>query len=135
MGMKMETDTPALDFFPRPCPGSLLFPGWPMSASLSFLSSSIIFYLFSHHDINSYFGFIGEGPILPHSPISLPSQAPFSFLVFMNIFIWTELRKTKLISPFSHPILSLQTPQSLNLGLLPPPAEHLYIVCLRFVPQ
>uniref|UniRef100_A0A4W2E9C2 R3H domain containing 2 n=1 Tax=Bos indicus x Bos taurus TaxID=30522 RepID=A0A4W2E9C2_BOBOX len=52
------------------------------------------------------------GPTLPCSPIFLLSQAPFSFLVFMNIFIWTELRKTKLISPFSHPILSLQTPQS-----------------------
>lgn len=57
MGMQMETDRHSRWHwtFSLPCQGSLHFPGWPMSTSLSFPSSSIIFYLFSHHEINSYF--------------------------------------------------------------------------------
>lgn len=138
--METETNThtgTGLSHSPAKAPsGSLVGPCLLPSLShplLSFFISSLTMKLI--HIFWS--GRIGR---VPHSPVLLfpyHPKLPFLFLVFMNIFIWTELRKTKLISPFSHPILSLQTPQSLNLGLLPPapPPEHLYIVCLRFVPQ
>ena len=121
----METDTPALDFFPRPCPGSLLFPGWPMSASLSFLSSSIIFYLFSHHDINSYFGFIGEGPILPHSPISLTIPSSLFFSGLYKYIYMDRIKKNWF--PLSSYLVS-PSPTELELGPPSTPPEHLHIV-------
>lgn len=139
VGMKVETDRhwrwslhslrgPPLSLVCLP----LLPPPFP--------TSSIIFYLFSHHEMN-FFHIFWSGRIgrVLHSPlllISLPSQAPFSFLVFMNIFIWKELRKMKLISLSSHfPHLVTPSPTKLKLGPPPTPPEHLYIVCLRFVPQ
>ena len=73
-------------------------------------------------------GRIGRVPYSPILLFSLPFQAPFSFLVFMNIFIWAELRK--IYFP-SRPISSPQTPQSLNLSLLPHPQNTciLFEVC------
>lgn len=135
VGMKMETDrcshwhwTPY-----SPAMGPLFFPGWFSSASLPFPSSSVIFYLFSHHKINFFHIFWSGriGRVLP-SPIllflTIPSSPPLIF-VFMNIFIWTELRKTKLTSLFSHfPHLVSPNPTELKLGTPPTPQN----TCILF---
>lgn len=65
-----------------PAMGPLFFPGWPSSASPSFPSSSIIFYLFSHHEINFFHIFwLGRIGRVLHSPILLfPYHPKLPFL-------------------------------------------------------
>lgn len=121
-----------------PSHGSPLFP-W-----LAFLCFPLLPILFSHFLISSltiklissiFFGQVELG--VSPSPILLFLTIPssprlFFFFVFMNIFIWTELRKTKLTSLFSHfPHLVSPNPTELKLGTPPTPQNTciLFEVC------
>lgn len=111
--------------------GPLFFLDWTPFASLSFPSSSIIFLISSSTTelISYFFGQVELGA--SHTPlfIPFPSYFPFPFLVFMSIFIWTELRKTKLISPFSYfPYLVSPNPPELKLGT--PLTPRTLVYCL-----
>lgn len=135
VGMKMETDrcshwhwTPY-----SPAMGPLFFPGWFSSASLPFPSSSVIFYLFSHHKINFFHIFWSGriGRVLP-SPIllflTIPSSPPPYFCLYEYIYM-DRIKKNKIdFSFFSFPPSCLPKPHRVKTWDSPHPPEHLYIV-------
>lgn len=112
--------------------GPLFFPGWPSSASPSFPSSSIIFDLFSHHEINFFDIFwLGRIGRVLHSPILLFPYHPKSLLFFgLYEYIYMDrIKKNEIDFPFlSLPPSCLPKPQ--NLGLPPPLLPRTLVYCL-----
>lgn len=133
VGMKTEQThwhwTPSR---PPPAMGPLIFPGWPPLASLSFPSSSVIFYLFSHHEINFFhiFGQIELGG--SHTPLFNPLTIPSSlFISGLYEYIYMDrIKKSKIDFPFlSLPPSCLPKPQRVNTWASPPPPRTL-VYCL-----